>query len=126
VTLSFLADAVLVLAFVLIGRASHDEDPVLGALVTYWPFAVGLVVGWLAARAWRDPLAFSGEGFPRTAFQIVFMTVAVGLLLRVISGQGIQLSFVIVTTVVLVVFLVGWRAVAWLVRGRLAARAAKG
>ena len=29
--LALTADAVLVLVFVLIGRASHDEDPVLGA-----------------------------------------------------------------------------------------------
>jgi len=109
--LSFGADAVLVLVFVLIGRASHDENPVLGALVTYWPFAVGLVIGWVVSRGWKAPLALV-----RTAVPIWICTVAIGMLLRALSLQGIQLSFVIVTTVVLAVFLVGWRAIAWLVR----------
>jgi hypothetical protein len=35
----------------------------------------------------------------------------VGLLLRAVTGQGVQPSFVIVTSVVLAVFLLGWRAV---------------
>ena len=100
-------DAVLVLVFVLIGRASHDENPVLGALVTFWPFAVGLVVGWLVARAWRAPLAVVRTGLPVWA-----VTVVVGMLLRVVSGQGVQPSFVVVTAVVLAAFLVGWRALA--------------
>jgi hypothetical protein len=103
--LAFLADAVLVLAFVLIGRASHDENPVPGALVTYWPFAVGLVAGWLVARAWRAPSALV-----RTALPVWAVTVFVGLLLRVASDQGVQPGFVIVTAVVLAVFLGGWRA----------------
>jgi len=115
--LAFLTDAVLVLAFVLIGRASHDENPVLGALVTYWPFAVGLVVGWLATRAWRAPVALV-----RTALPVWFATVLVGLLLRIVSGQGVQPSFVVVTALVLAVFLVGWRAVS---RGATTARRAR-
>ena len=110
--LAFGADALLVLVFVLIGRASHDENPVLGALVTYWPFAVGLVIGWVASRGWKAPLALA-----RTAVPIWVCTVAIGMLLRAASLQGIQLSFVIVTTVVLAVFLVGWRAIARLARG---------
>jgi hypothetical protein len=43
------------------------------------------------------------------------------MLLRVASGQGIAVSFVVVAAIVLAVFLVGWRAVALLVR-RLASR----
>jgi len=41
--------------------------------------------------------------------------------LRAVSGQGIAVSFVIVTAIVLAVFLLGWRAIALLVR-RLRAR----
>ncbi|MBG6213057.1 MAG: DUF3054 domain-containing protein [Cryobacterium sp.] len=116
--LFFLVDAVLVLVFVLIGRASHNEG-LLGALVTYWPFLAGLILGWLLLRAWRSPsrIRFTGLG-------IWVSTVGFGLLLRVVSGQGVQLSFAIVTTVVLGVFLLGWRAVAALVhRSRSAAHA---
>jgi len=109
-TAFFLVDALLVLAFVLIGRASHNEG-VLGTLVTYWPFLVGLVLGWLLLRAWRSPhrIRFTGLG-------IWVATVVFGLLLRVLSGQGVQPSFAIVTTIVLGVFILGSRAVAALIR----------
>jgi len=105
-TAFFLIDALLVLAFVLIGRASHNEG-LLGTLVTYWPFLVGLILGWLLLRAWRSPqrIRFTGLG-------IWVATVVLGLLLRVSSGQ----SFAIVTTIVLGVFLLGSRAVAILIR----------
>jgi peptidoglycan/LPS O-acetylase OafA/YrhL len=100
-------DGALVLVFVLIGRASHDEDPVLGALTTYWPFLVGLLLGWLVTRGWRAPLALV-----RTALPVWAVTVVAGMLLRAVTGQGVQAGFVIVTCVVLAVFLIGWRAVA--------------
>ena len=109
--LAFILDLLLVIAFVLIGRSSHDENPIAGALVTLWPFAVGLVIGWLGARGWRRPLAL----WP-TGITVWIVTVAVGMALRVVSGQSVQLSFVIVASVVVGVFLVGWRAVAMLVK----------
>jgi len=115
--LAFVADALLVLVFVLIGRASHDENPVLGALVTYWPFLVALVVGWAVARAWKSPLAVLRSGVP-----VWIVTVALGMLLRALSDQGVQVSFVIVTSVVLGVFLLGWRAIVRLVATRRRAR----
>ncbi|GAB3605862.1 DUF3054 domain-containing protein [Conyzicola nivalis] len=116
--LAFLTDAAVVLVFVLIGRASHDEHPVLGALITYWPFFVALMVGWVLARAWKSPLAVLRSGVP-----IWVTTVALGMVLRVLGDQGVQWSFVIVTSVVLAVFLLGWRAVARLVTARRRARA---
>jgi peptidoglycan/LPS O-acetylase OafA/YrhL len=104
-------DLLLVLVFVLIGRASHNEaSPVLGTLTTFWPFLVGLAVGWIGARAWRSPrrIVFTGV--------IVWAgTLIVGMLLRVVSGQGIQLTFVIVAAIVLAAFLIGWRALSILV-----------
>ena len=115
--LAFVIDALLVLVFVLIGRATHAENPLLGALITYWPFLAGLVVGWLVSRAWRRPLSVV-----RTGLIVWPATVVIGLLLRVLSDQGVQWSFVIVTSVVLGVFLLGWRAVASLVRSRRTAR----
>lgn len=101
------------LVFVLIGRASHDESPVLGALVTLWPFAAGLVVGWIAVRGWRRPLSLARVGLPVWA-----VTVVVGMILRGLTGQGVQVSFVIVASIVLAVFLIGWRAIAILVLRR--------
>ena len=111
-----LLDATLVLLFAAIGRLSHDES-LAGLGVTYWPFLGGLLFGWLLLRAWRHP-----QLLVRTGLGVWAVTVAGGLLLRVLSGQGVQLSFAIVTTVVLGVFLLGWRAIAALVRRRSAQR----
>jgi len=115
-------DVLLVLVFVLIGRDSHREGSSLaGTAETLWPFLAGLAIGWVATRAWRRPLAVlrSGAG-------IWLATVVVGMLLRAASSQGVQLSFVIVTAIVLGLFLVGWRAVAApVVRRRSRTRAAR-
>jgi hypothetical protein len=105
------ADVVLVLLFVLIGRGAHDEGLTLqGTLTTWWPFLVGLAVGWLITVAWRRPL---GVLLPGAVIWVA--TVGVGMLLRLLSGQGIALAFVIVATITLAVFLLGWRAIAKLV-----------
>lgn len=105
-------DLVAVLAFVVIGRRSHAEGLDLpGLLGTLWPFVVGAVVGWVSVAGVRWPLSAVRSG------AVVWVSTAViGVLLRVVAGQGVQLSFVVVTTVVLGVFLVGWRAVLALVR----------
>jgi hypothetical protein len=102
-------DAALVLLFAVIGRLSHGET-LAGLAVTYWPFLGGLTIGWLLLRAWRHPrrVVWTGLG-------VWVAAVAGGLLLRLASGQGVQLSFAIVTTIVLGVFLLGWRAIAALV-----------
>jgi predicted lipid-binding transport protein (Tim44 family) len=74
---------------------------------TAWPFLAGLAVGWLAARAWRRPAAIlpSGAGAWLGA-------VAVGMLLRVLAGQGTAFAFILVALVFLGLFLVGWRLAA--------------
>jgi hypothetical protein len=112
-------DAALVLLFVLIGRASHNEG-IAGVLTTWWPFLGGLAIGWMLARAWRRPNALVWTGLVVWLF-----TVVGGLALRVLVGQGVQLSFAIVTTLVLGFFLLGWRAI-WLLirRARRRSRAA--
>nr|WP_208402761.1 DUF3054 domain-containing protein [Lysinibacter cavernae] len=104
-------DLMFVVMFVLIGRRSHDEGLFsLGALNAIWPFVVGLAVGWMLARAWRNPL---GVVLPGVVVWV--STVAVGMLLRVISGQGVQLSFVIVASIFTGLFLLGWRFVTYLI-----------
>lgn len=111
--IAFIVDLVLVLIFVLIGRAAHEENPLAGVLTTLWPFAVGMLTGHLVWRAWRYPLRPVRVGVP-----IWLTTVAVGMLLRSVSGQGVALAFVIVAVVALGVFLVGWRIAAQLATSR--------
>ncbi len=107
-------DVVLVVVFVLIGRRNHDEGfALLGTVTALWPFLAGLAVGWFAMRAWRGPtrVAWTGVG-------IWIATVAVGMALRAVSGQGTAVSFVVVATLVLGIFLVGWRALTLLAARR--------
>ena len=106
------ADVVCVLVFVAIGRASHQEgDALLGIAGTAWPFLGGLVAGWVVARAWRAPYVLAPAGVT-----VWLATLVGGMLLRVVSGQGTAPAFIVVASVVLAAFLLGWRAVAVLVR----------
>ncbi|MDM7884192.1 DUF3054 domain-containing protein [Curtobacterium sp. RHCKG23] len=118
--LAAVVDIVLIVAFALIGRSSHAEaaSPI-GLWTTAYPFLAGWAVGWLVVRGWARPMRL----WP-TGVVVWVATVAIGMLLRVLTGQGdvagdpLPLSFVIVATISLAVFLLGWRAVVRLVAAR--------
>jgi hypothetical protein len=110
IVLAFAVDVVLLLIFSAIGRANHGEDVFGGLFVTAWPFLVGLVVGWLISRAWLAPFAPLRTGLPVWAIVVV-----AGMLLRGVSGQGVDVAFVLVAASFLFLFLVGWRAIVALV-----------
>lgn len=119
----FVVDVVLVIVFCLIGRRSHHEGVISAGLFrTLWPFGVGLLLGWaLAPVLARErtgefagvPARFGDNGklWP-TGVTIWLCTLIGGMVLRVISGQGIAVSFICVAAAVLALFLLGWRA-AW-------------
>ncbi|MEU5988405.1 DUF3054 domain-containing protein [Spirillospora sp. NPDC047418] len=114
-------DVCCVLVFVAIGRASHEEAASLsGYATTAWPFLVGLAVGWGALRAWRraDALVPVGVG-------VWLCAAGVGMLLRVVSGQGTAFAFVIVAFLFLGGTLLGWRALARVAGGRALSASAK-
>jgi hypothetical protein len=111
VLLALAADAVLVVAFAAIGRASHDSDVWTGLWQTAWPFLAGLGIGWLVVRAWRAPAAPV-----RTGLGVWAITVGGGMLLRWASGQGTAIAFIIVASLTLLVALVGWRVIVTVVR----------
>ena len=101
-----LVDVVCVVAFVLIGRRDHDEGEVLvEVLRTVAPFLIGLTAGWaLLARTARRGVAW------RSGVIVWASTVIVGLVLRRVAfDRGAAFSFVVVATLFLGVFLVGWR-----------------
>ena len=111
---AFALDVALVVVFAIIGRASHGEDlSVAGIAVTAWPFLAGVVVGWLVTRAWLAP-----ANPLRTGLGVWALTVASGMLLRGVAGQGVEVAFVIVASIVLLLLLVGWRVLASLIGRR--------
>jgi len=116
-----IVDVVLVLVFAVIGRASHDENPA-GFLLTAWPFLVALLLG--------HAIAALLPGRPRRPWSVLWglvvwvITVIGGMLLRIATGDTAQVAFIIVATLTLGVFLVGWRALTALLRRRRTAAVA--
>jgi lipopolysaccharide export LptBFGC system permease protein LptF len=110
-----LIDAILVIIFCAIGRRTHEEANALAGLAkTSWPFLTGLVIGWAATFAlYRDK--FNAVLLVPTGVVVWLGAVVIGMILRVLSGQGTQFSFIVVATLVLGAFLLGWRALAPLV-----------
>jgi len=106
--LALVVDLVFVLVFATLGRRNHAEGiTITGVAATAWPFAVGTAVGWAASRGWRAPTSVVATGAPVWA-----VSVAGGMLLRRLTGEGTAASFVVVATVVLGALLLGWRALA--------------
>lgn len=121
VVLALVADLVLVALFTVIGHYTHEKnfDP-QGLVATAWPFLTGLVVAWLLNVVWSAPLAPLRTGVGVWATMIV-----VGLIIRVLAGQGetagsIPVSFLIVAASLNFVTLVGWRVIATAAGGRSA------
>ena len=110
-----LIDAILVIIFCAIGRRTHEEANALAGLAkTSWPFLTGLVIGWAATFAlYRDK--FNAVLLVPTGVVVWLGAVVFGMILRVLSGQGTQFSFIVVATLVLGAVLLGWRALAPLV-----------
>lgn len=107
VYIAFALDAALVMIFAAIGRGEHDRAATIaGLFTTAGPFLAGLAISWAVTVAWRRPLSIFRTGVP-----VWIGTVALGMVFRMLSDQGTALPFVIVATLTLALFLIGWRAV---------------
>ena len=105
-------DVIAVVVFATIGRRSHAEGiTAAGVLHTAWPFLSGTAVGWLVSQAWRRPLPLVPTGVT-----VWLCTVIGGMLLRKATAAGVAGSFIVVASIATAVLLLGWRAVAALVR----------
>ena len=105
-------DLLMVVLFAAIGRRSHEEATALSGLVhTAWPFVVGAAIGWVVTFAlYRNK--FDAFLIVPTGIVVWVMTVAVGMVLRALTGQGTAGSFIVVATISTAVLLLGWRALA--------------
>jgi hypothetical protein len=99
------ADLAAVLLFVGIGRSVHAHGLSLAGLAsTAWPFVSGLCAGWIAIAASRRDGTSVMDGV-----LVCVSTVALGMALRVVSGQGTAVAFVLVALGFLGAVMLGWR-----------------
>ena len=110
---SAVADAASIVIFVAIGRKNHDEGQAAsGIFRVAAPFLLALLVGWVIARAWKEPLS------QKSGVIVSLTTIVLGMLLRkLVFDDGTATAFIIVATVFLGTLLNGWRLLA---RTRLA------
>lgn len=111
---ALIGDVLIVVLFVSAGLIQHGTplSPEQLFLVA-WPFVAGLLLGHLAIRAWKAPFSL----WPHGVF-VWAITVVAAMALRTLLSQGTETSFVIVTSVVTAVGMLGWRALAmYLTRG---------
>jgi Protein of unknown function (DUF3054) len=98
-------DVICILIFAIVGRSSHQEGTdLLGVAQTAWPFLAGCLIGTVIGRTWRHPFAL------KSGVAVWLGTVIGGMTLRVLTGAGVQLSFIIIASCVLALLLIGWRA----------------
>ena len=110
-------DAALIFLFAAIGRRNHGEGGALLAVAgTAWPFLAGMAACWLISLTafHRAPLSV------RDAIPLWLGTVAIGMVLRSLTGEGTAFSFIVVATVFLGTGLLGWRALTALATRRRA------
>ena len=115
--LALLADLASVLAFASAGKSSHEAgDPSWVVLAIAWPYALAAVVahagllwrGRLPARVWPEGVV------------VLAVTYLLGMSLRVASGRGMAVGFLVVAAIFLTITLLGWRGVVRLVLSRRA------
>ena len=109
------ADLVCVLVFAVAGKGSHEAGAspwVVLAIV--WPFAVGVVAAHLGLLVrGGSPVRLRPEGIV-----VLAVTYVLGMVLRVVSGRGIAVGFLVVAAVFLALTMLGWRAVVRVVAQR--------
>ncbi|MGP9538769.1 DUF3054 domain-containing protein [Brachybacterium sp. AOP43-C2-M15] len=111
---ALVGDLLVVILFVAIGFVQHGTPLTTENLfIVGWPFAVGVLLGHLAIRAWRAPFRI----WPHGVF-VWAITLATAMALRTLFSAGTEVSFVITTAIVTGVLMLGWRALAlFLTRG---------
>ncbi len=101
----WLIDLVCVLLFVGIGRSVHTHGlNIAGLSSTAWPFITGLALGWLTMSIRRLSGAAVSSGV-----LVSIVTVAVGMVLRVVAGQGTAFAFILVALGFLGGTMISWR-----------------
>lgn len=111
---ALIGDLLVVILFVAIGFLQHGTPLTSQNLILVgWPFAVGVLLGHLAIRAWRAPFRI----WPHGVF-VWAITLASAMAIRTLFSAGTEVAFIITTAIFTGVLMLGWRAVAmYLTRG---------
>jgi hypothetical protein len=116
-------DIVMLLLFAALGRRSHGEAAGFGAVLEVGRTALPFILGWLAAA----PLAGAFSPARTTGLAPMLRATLLGWAGGLLVGAGIRVlmigrlspvSFYVVTFLVALLLLGGWRAVFALVEGR--------
>lgn len=106
--IGFAADAALVVLFAVLGNISHESGlSPADVWSTAWPFLLGLALGWWITYSWRFP----SNIWPIGVFLVIFTVVWAMMMRHFVTDGGVQLSFVVVATLTLAVFMLGRRLV---------------
>lgn len=106
--LAIVLDVLVVLAFAAIGRNAHGEVlDASGWFRTAAPFLAGALIAWVAMVL--RPLADTPW---RQGLIVWAATLGLGMVFRLLLGEGVQLSFVIVAGIALAIGFFGWRGIA--------------
>lgn len=101
-------DAAALVAFVVIGNASHGGlGDVANLAIIVAPFIIGWFATALVAKLYAEPLSLA-----RTGLTFVIALPVAYLLRALVFGRGVPLVFVLVTTAFLALVIFGWRLVA--------------
>lgn len=107
-------DTFSVVLFVAVGRREHERENAISALIdTAAPFLIALVLAWAVLQVWKRPTDW------HLGIGVWAIVVIGGMLLRnLVFDDGTATSFVIVATLFLGLFLVGWRLAFGLIERR--------
>ncbi len=113
---TLMTDIIAVLVFAVLARAAHGGLGLAQIADTFWPFAVGTLVGTGIATV---TLRGAGGGAIRYGVIVWLVTVFTGLAIWVVRHAAVpHISFIIVATTMSGLLLLGWRAAGMLVARR--------
>lgn len=101
---AIIADIIAVLVFAILARVAHGGLDIPAILGTFWPWAVGALVGWAIIAA-AKPANKWKEG------TIVWLSsLLIGMVIwSLVEGRIGHISFIIVATIMSAVCIYGWR-----------------
>ena len=114
--LACLIDLILITLFSLVGHYTHSKNFIPAEIWdTAWPFIAALAVSWILNAIWADPI------LPlRTGVGVWGTTILIALVIRSLTGESNAPAFIVISSVLNFITLVGWRMIVRLMLGRRA------